>query len=323
MLVKLEIPSEDFQIDFKEEIQTESAVIETHCPNDVSEDERSRPKDLEDEKKPQKKVFKCDDCSKVFALRILLKRHIDAKHRKVPFHCRLCKREFRYKRSLNRHMKNTQLPENEAVKCEHCSKTFTYNCLLRQHIGATHLKIRFPCHHCSKEFQHKKALEVHMKLQHMLQNEALKCSHCSKVYDSSSHLKQHIDDTHLNIQHRCSLCSAEFMHNRSLVRHLKDKHGVFLEVKQKKAFECDNCSKAFDCPIELERHVEAVHLKPRFTSRANLERHMNNPRMQGDLRIGCPIATKIPVFKCENCSLGFADKSSLDRHKLYRHCKDS
>merc|ERR1719479_332875 len=106
------------------------------------------------------KLFKCDDCEKV----------------------------FKRKKSLTLHKRGVHEGRKDEM-CTHCGKTFLYKQALRLHIRTIHEGQRQKCKLCGKEMHGK--LKRHMLTVH----EGLKpyqCPHCSIAYGQNGDLKRHI-----------------------------------------------------------------------------------------------------------------------------------
>ena len=85
---------------------------------------------------PDKKVFPCETCGKLFTRKYNLERHIKEAHTKT---------------------------KEDQIGCSHCEyKTFRKSDLDR-HIESIHNKSNFACSMCEKSFNRKDNLKMHMK----------------------------------------------------------------------------------------------------------------------------------------------------------------
>lgn len=111
--------------------------------------------------------------------------------------------------------------------------------------------------------------------------------------------------------HECIKCRARFRHMMKLVEHLKNLHGI------ERAFNCDECGKAFRSPMNITRH-KLIHTgQKKFAcdlcdyvsnQKSNLESHLRRHR-------------KDYVYKCEKCQKGFFDRADYEEH-FNVHVKD-
>ena len=97
--------------------------------------------------------------------------NIDSKslyeHRKQsPLECKKCSKTFATKANLDRHVQDVHL-KLKTKDCKECSKTFATIGSLDRHVKCVHLKLRpFECKYCKKSFGEKAALQKHEKSKH-------------------------------------------------------------------------------------------------------------------------------------------------------------
>ena len=51
-----------------------------------------------------------------------------------------------------------------------------------------------------------------------------KCKQCEKAFAHRSHLKEHVDNVHLEIKYTCEVCQKSFKRFRNLKAHKKTAH---------------------------------------------------------------------------------------------------
>ncbi|XP_037047198.1 zinc finger protein 845-like isoform X2 [Bradysia coprophila] len=118
----------------------------------------------------------------------------------TPFTCDICKKSFRWKHNLFRHM-NIHINE-QAFKCGICHSSFARKSDLSKHmlihsrsvtkkISASDEK-RFACDICSKTFQRKVSLRQHSVNLHIFYSKPFKCGSCDSVFVHKSSLNRHM-----------------------------------------------------------------------------------------------------------------------------------
>uniref|UniRef100_A0A7S0T9A8 C2H2-type domain-containing protein n=1 Tax=Erythrolobus madagascarensis TaxID=708628 RepID=A0A7S0T9A8_9RHOD len=107
--------------------------------------------------------FECDLCSRRFAARYNLKRHILTVHAQGLEHeCEQCGMRFKLKNRLNVHIRQVHLGE-KSHSCELCGKRFWSHSNLKRHVDEAHLKTRaFSCPQCPKKLSSKFNLDRHL-----------------------------------------------------------------------------------------------------------------------------------------------------------------
>ncbi|MDD9950981.1 MAG: C2H2-type zinc finger protein [Zetaproteobacteria bacterium] len=139
--------------------------------------------------------FPCDQCTKKYASRDHLKRHVRTIHKrklKAQIRCPLCLATFATKLSMSLHVK----AEHKGARkhCPHCPALFKQKSGLNTHIKAQHKKERVPCPECSATFTQASSMRKHWKTQH--QGEKKPCPHCAATFSSPSNLSRHLQSMH-------------------------------------------------------------------------------------------------------------------------------
>ena len=108
--------------------------------------------------------------------------------------CSFCSKAFSTNSKLNDHLK--RIHENKKdLKCNICAMTFSVSNDLRNHIKNVHKKQKkeknLKCDFCDKMFSEQGDINYHKKQAHT-NEEIYNCEHCKKNYFSSNTLKRHI-----------------------------------------------------------------------------------------------------------------------------------
>ncbi|RXM94558.1 Zinc finger protein 687 [Acipenser ruthenus] len=121
-------------------------------------------------------VFKCPDCTKLYAQKTSMMEHIKSVHCEVFHKCPTCPMAFKSAPGAHAHI-STQHPglENQQAKmiykCVMCDTVFTHKALLHTHFDM----------HLAKQ-------KVHV----------FKCPDCTKLYAQKTSMMEHIKSTHRN-----------------------------------------------------------------------------------------------------------------------------
>ena len=228
------------------------------------------------EKKPDRIMFKCDECDKAFSTENQLMRHVTAKHsgekpyacdlcggdkafrtssklkchvRQVhsearPFKCGTCGSAYKQKNELNRHMKSHS--EERPYLCTECPWQFREQSMLRRHMLTHSSETFFQCPHCDKQFKHKLNLTSHL-VTHS-DDKPHQCPQCGKAFKRKMGLKKHILTHSGEKPYKCNLCDQRFT-QKSRIRI----HTMRIHTGQK-PHECAVCYKRFTTRWDLKLH---------------------------------------------------------------------
>lgn len=139
----------------------------------------------------------------------------------LPFFCR-CGMRFSSSSEYDEHNRLVHA-KHKPHQCSICSKRFTQQGGLQQHMRM-HTGIRpFVCSFCPKAFTQKAGLDQHLRTHTKVK--PFKCVICSKCFSQSVHLRQHMR-THTNIQpFECVVCGKRFKQSSHLNFHMRSHVG--------------------------------------------------------------------------------------------------
>ena len=185
---------------------------------------------------------RCEKCHKVFTnYKSYLSHKWSHQPEKWRIKCKECKvgpsPTFPTKRHLMIHQSKIHGKQHE---CPHCSKTFSTDANLREHIKNIHSHQKFFCEQCGKVFSAKSYLKAHQK-KHTEPRSMKKCTICDKVVTSrhfSQHLRSH-DSSKWKYDCKAEDCHEKFMTLYKLYEHESVVH------TGKPRFKCDNCDQKF------------------------------------------------------------------------------
>ena len=271
--------------------------------------------------------FKCDICDEMFSKSKDLKNHMAKSHlqhaksnRKVSKECEICGKKLK---NLESHMMQHEGKENH-YKCAFCEKEFDFKCSLHKHIKNIHEKRRlktnsnvsvdtiYECEMCGKKLSSKDKYKKHVEYHY---GNKVTCGYCpdNKMFSGIYNLKRHIKNIH-NRKNRltCHYCSNTFVNQGSLSRHISDVH------ENKRKYKCDICHKAFKRHNRFREHKIQIHDLEKnlydckicgksFNQDASLYTHNKN------------VHAGIKRYKCDICIKTFTSKPYLEDHINHVH----
>ena len=152
---------------------------------------------------------------------ISLQKKSFARHKRLhgdiePEVCPYCKKEFREKRSLDKHIRQIHEAERP-YPCEHCTESFRNQIELKNHINR-HLKdYPFKCDVCSMTFQKQEALTTHYRLH--TGEKPFTCPYCDKKFTSEKNKRVHVLRHQGLLSHKCDYCDMTFQSRSHLLKH--------------------------------------------------------------------------------------------------------
>lgn len=244
-------------------IESTISNIESNNSNAESDNTNETPKEDDSSDKafgqvagPKNLKKQCEFCKKIFKKKFNLGRHIKTVHEGLSlklktFDCRSCGKRFSDQQRRQDHEDVVHCGINK-YKCDLCEKTFGRKISLRRHIAAFHEGKRYKCETCGKEFMMTSNLNKHIKTVH--EGKRHTCEKCGKEFGYMGELKVHIHIVHEGQKdYKCKICSKSFSFSRSLKSHIFNVH------KGQKDYQCETCGKYFNNRRDLKRHVHTVH----------------------------------------------------------------
>ena len=107
--------------------------------------------------------------------------------------CMECSKSFATRATLVRHVKHIHLNIRQ-FECNLCGKSFYYSGVLKVHTEMVHVEVKDQkCMECDKMFSHKNCLDNHVRRVHQSLASSKKCEVCDKKV---SHMKRHMTSMH-------------------------------------------------------------------------------------------------------------------------------
>ncbi|XP_077558528.1 uncharacterized protein LOC144174001 isoform X2 [Haemaphysalis longicornis] len=185
---------------------------------------------LSEKERPQM----CSLCDLTLDNAAVLVDHLRKVHAPGPtYSCIECLERFATKALLLQHRSEAHNPKLR--KCPHCPKKFKNSWLCREHILRSHRSSRLPnsCKRCFRRYKDIVTLRYHMAIAHM--------------HELSEEEKASLEP----LKKHCTECDYATFDRRSMVGHMRRKHGEMLE--------CPSCPRKFAHPWELTRHKRLKH----------------------------------------------------------------
>ena len=143
-------------------------------------------------------------------------RHVRLHGDVQPEVCPYCKKEFREKRSLEKHVRAIHEAERP-FPCDQCSEAFRNQIELKNH-KTRHLKDHpFKCDTCPMSFQKQEALTTHYRLH--TGEKPFACNFCDKKFTSEKNRRVHVLRHEGSLPHKCEDCDMTFQSRSHLIKH--------------------------------------------------------------------------------------------------------
>ena len=204
--------------------------------------------------------------------------------------------------------------------CPHCSRIYSSDHSLRQHL-LTHLSEKlFACPSCPRRFNQRGQLIEHVRRFHNMADCPYICMCCELSFQSHTLLRRHLKkhDIHLekrwnrsknpSARFRCDICSRELSCNRTLDAHRRLHSG-------EKTLMCAVCGKTFHDPVYFWRHRQTHEpTRPKKTPLtcatcgrvcADADLLRSHQRTHSTLR----------PYPCTKCDKAFKRPSDLRQHE--------
>lgn len=181
---------------------------------------------------------------------------------------------------------------NGQKACAVCQMVLPNQCSFLSHQRIHKHKSPFICPECGVNCQsaHFQSQHITKTCLHYTRRNGYRCVHCSVILTDVCTLKSHIQSTHCEIFYKCPICPMAFKSAPGTSSHSYTQHPGVKAGEPKLIYKCAMCDTVFTLQSLLYSH---------------LEQHVN--------------AHKVPIFKCPDCSMYYAQKQLMLDHIQTTH----
>ena len=217
--------------------------------------------ELEDTSSP---LVSCKLCDEQLVEKKRYRSHFNTFHR-PSYECPTCNKAFRYKRSMDWHMKYVHERQKNTHEYLTCKKTFMHKRSIDRHMKSVHevqektidgQKKTHECPTCKKTFIYEITLAEHIKRGHEENNKTYKCLTYNKTLRYESNMDEHIKKVHKEQKQTCPKCQKKFKHVKLHMKFC----GVLQEI-------CPTCKKK---TLRLKVHMKTCGGRSKKFTRAQL-----------------------------------------------------
>ena len=236
--------------------------------------------------KIQKKNFVCTQCTASYTRNLSLQRHINGVHLKLKqYKCTFdnCDYSTAWSSGLNSH-RDTKHHGVKRFRCSICDFKAYKNSNLNRHLNSVHLKGKYPCKFCSKTLTRLDRMKKHMKdcqSDFIIPTPEMEGAQVVDIAENVQVFKLQ-DQNEDNFESEVAQV-VEITENDEVVK-VQEKKVL------KKNFVCFHCTASYTRNLDLQKHIDGVHLK-------------------------------FKQYKCtyEGCGYSTAWKSGLNSHRDTKH----
>ena len=293
------------------------------------------------DKKVLKKNFVCPHCTASYTRNLSLQRHINGVHLKLKqYKCTFdnCDYSTAWTSELNSH-RDTKHYGVKRFKCSICDFKAYKSSNLNRHFNSVHLKGKYPCKFCNKTLTRLDRMKKHIKAcqsDFIIPASEIKVPQVVSIAENVQVFKvqgQNEDNSEMEVAQVIDI--AENVHVFKVQGQNEDnfESGIaqVVEITEndevqdkkvlKKNFVCSHCTASYTRNLDLQKHINGVHLKFKQYKciyegcdystawKSGLNSHRDTKHHN------------VKRFKCSICDFEAYKRGNLDRHLDSVHYK--
>ncbi|XP_071070482.1 zinc finger protein 592 isoform X2 [Dasypus novemcinctus] len=203
--------------------------------------------------------------------------------------CLECHKQMRDHMALAAHFQRTT-EETEGLTCQVCQMLLPNQCSFCAHQRIHAHKSPYCCPECGALCR-SAYFQTHVKENclHYARKVGYRCIHCGVIHLTLALLKNHIQERHCQVFHKCAFCPMAFKTASSTADHSTSQHPAQPRRPSQLIYKC-SCEMVFNKKRHIQQH---------FYQNAS--------------------AAQVGVFKCPECPLLFPQKPELMQHVKSTH----
>lgn len=269
--------------------------------------------------KCRKQIVSCDLCDFTCSRKCEIRIHIEIHAANDTYKCNLCDYTTNRKHNLRNHMKkhNGCAIEIKSIICDQCGKVFKYKSSMNIHmkIHALGISPDLICKLCNIQYVSENSIIVHTLQFHSNEKPQFACPKCSKPFYFEHNMKLHLRNLHAKepVQCRDKDCTKIFANKIQMARHYQKSHKDNTNL-------CNQCGESFSSSLRLQSHMNTDH----NVDKSHLLCQICGKRLKNEntFRLHTIRHQTDPTFRCDDCGKCFYTPRRLIKHQEVVHNPD-
>ncbi|XP_072138429.1 zinc finger protein 592 isoform X3 [Mobula birostris] len=178
--------------------------------------------------------------------------------------CLECYQQFQDYASLAGHYQRVT-DDAETLTCRVCQMMLPNKCSYAAHLRIHAHKSPYCCPECGAVCR-SAYFQTHVKENclHYARTVAYRCMHCGGIFSDLNTIKTHIQVSHTESFHKCTICPMAFKSAQSVNSHYSSQHPLVKHPPSEVIFKCSMCETVFNQQAPLHKHFEQHKRKLRI-----------------------------------------------------------